>query len=122
MGLASPEMADRIDAEGRIQHGKGPTNTSQHKTANTGSPPIVEKSHDERKRETRKENEGVVAMLPHHDRILAEPRRVFLIGEALIGEEPSAVAVPESQPSIIWVSILVAGGMVPDMIGSPPEC
>ena len=48
MRLASPEMADRVDAKGRIQYGKCPPNAGQHEAADTAGPPAVEKAHHER--------------------------------------------------------------------------
>jgi len=50
--LATPEMADRIDAKCRIEYGKCAADAGKQEAAQAADPAIMEKPHHERQRQT----------------------------------------------------------------------
>lgn len=60
-------------------------------------------------------------MLPHHDAIQSQTRRVFFIGARIVIEEPPTMAVPKSAAGIVGIALPVAMGVMPDVVGGPFE-
>lgn len=52
MGLGPPEMTNRIDAEGGIEHEKGTAYARQDEATESAHPSTIEKSHHKRERES----------------------------------------------------------------------
>src|SRR5215510_1441073 len=112
-------MADRINAECRIQHGEGTTDACEEEAAYPPHHPVVEKPDRERGGEPAKDEDCIVPMLPNGHRINRDTRGIFGIGVRVWGHQPSAVAMPESQSGIIRVFLAVAVRMVAKMISGP---
>jgi hypothetical protein len=67
--LLAPEVADRIDAECRIEHGEGATDPGKEETADSPHHPVVKEPDHERGREPAEHKGCIVSVLPNGDRI-----------------------------------------------------
>ena len=119
MRLVSPQVADRIDAECRIEHGEGAADTGKEEATDSSHDPIVEKADHERGSEPAKHKGCIVPVLPNGDRINRHTRRIFGIGVRVWSQKPPAVAMPEPQSGIIGVFFTVAVSMVAEVISGP---
>src|SRR5689334_18429568 len=120
MGLTTPQMADRIDAEGRIEDPKRPAHTREQEAPDSSHPAIGQKPHEKRQREATQDNWNVIPMLPHDDTVLSEPRQILLLADMrMIDEDPAAMAVPEPSSSVIRVLVSIALSVVVEMVCAP---
>ena len=119
MWLLSPQMADGVDAKRRIEHREYASHTGEKKTAYPTQHAVVEEADKKSTGQARKDQEGIVLVLPDRDGIARDARRIFWIGVLIGGKEPSAVAMPESPLRIVRVLFLVTVRMVTQMIGRP---
>ena len=119
VGLASPQVADRIDAECGVQHEKDPPGTGQHEAAQTTDPAVVGVADEKRQRHSRQEEGHIPTVLPPHDRIFPKPWRISFGLKRALHEEPDTVAVPEPFHRIVGIFFLVHARVVPGMIGTP---
>ena len=52
MGLTAPQMADRIDAKGRIEYGEGAADAGEQETPQAADPTIMEEANHKRESES----------------------------------------------------------------------
>ena len=121
MRLSAPHMTDRIDAERRIEHEKGPPDAGQDKATESTHPSPIEEPHDKGKRKPRQDNRDVISILPHNERIF--PQRLFILFCTIrrLGKQPSAMAIPESLGRIVGIFLSITSRVMPNMVGAPSQ-
>ncbi len=77
--LLSPQMADGVDAERRIEHGECAPHTGEEKATHSTHDAIVEKADEKRAGQAGDDQEGVVLVLPDRDGIVRDARGIFLV-------------------------------------------
>src|SRR3981081_2730252 len=112
-------MADGGDAKRRIEHREVASHPGEKKTAYPAQQAVVEEADEKCAGQARKDQEGIVLVLPDRDGIVRDARRIFWIGVLIGDKEPSTVAMPESPLRIVRVLFLVTVRVVTQMIGRP---
>lgn len=77
--LPSPQMADGVDAERRIEHGECAAHTGEEKATHSTHDAIVEKADEKRAGQAGDDQEGVVLVLPDRDGVVCHARGIFLV-------------------------------------------
>lgn len=117
--LPSPQMANRINAKCRVEHGECAPNAGEEKAADSTHDAVVEKADEKSACQTGEDQERVMLVLPDRNGIVRDARRIFGVGMLIRGKEPSAVAMPESQLRVVRIFDLVAMCVMSQMIGRP---
>ena len=55
MRLTAPQMADRIDAKGRIEYGEGAADAGEQETPQAANPTVMQKADHKRESEPRED-------------------------------------------------------------------
>ena len=114
-------MTNGVDAEGRVEDEEDTSHPGEQKAAQSAHPPSVEVPHHKREPQTGEDDQSVIPVLPHNDRVFAQFGFVDLIPMRRFLENPSAMAVPETFGRVVGVLLLVAPCMVPDVIRAPSQ-
>lgn len=114
--LGPPQVADRVNTKRGIQDKKGSSESGKQETSQSPGPAAVQYPHHEGKHQAGNDDGDIVTMLPHHDRVLFQFGGVFFVFVRVLPEEPSTMAVPESELGIIRVLFAVAPGVMANVI------
>ncbi len=112
-------MTDGIDAERGVQDEKRPEDAGQQKAAEPTQHSSGQQPDREWQSQSRQDDQGIPAVLPHDHAILPKPGRVSFGAVGILQEEPAAVAVPEPLCRIVGILFLVHARVVPCVIGPP---
>jgi hypothetical protein len=112
-------MTNGVDEKRRIQYGECASDAGEEKTTDSTHHAIEEKAREKRAGQARKEQKGVVFMLPDGHGIVCNTRRILWVGVSIGDKEPSTVAVPEAVLCIVRIFLLVTMRVMSQMISSP---
>jgi hypothetical protein len=112
-------MTDGVDEKRRIQYGECASDAGEEKAADSTQYAIEEKAHEKRAGQARKEQKGVVFMLPDGHGIICNTRRILWVGVSMGDKERSTVAMPEAVLCIVWIFLLVTVRVMTQMISGP---
>lgn len=119
VGLLAPDVADRIDTEGRIQDRKRAADAGQHEPSDSTLPSVMEETNDKGEGKADHDDGCIVAVLPHGHGVLhhAGAESFIITGDGI--EEPAAMAIPKSPLGIVRISRIITMRMMAQMIRRP---
>src|SRR5436309_933471 len=112
--LRSPNVTNGVDAEGRGEDEEDTSHPGEQKAAQSAHPPSVEVPHHKREPQTGEDDQSVIPVLPHNDRVFAQFGFVDLIPVRRCLDDRSAIAVPDIFSRVTVDLLMVAPCMVLD--------
>lgn len=119
MGLTAPDVANGIDAKGRVQDCEGSSHAGEQKASDASDQSVRYEADHKCQRQAAKYNECVVFMLPDGHRILRDAGGILYVVILPFREEPATMTMPEPQLRVVGIAFLVALGMVAKVVRGP---